>query len=38
MRTARWPALRRRVMRLDLSWERPARRYAKLYQGREPEP
>jgi starch synthase len=31
MRTSRWPALRRRVMRLDLSWERSARRYAKLY-------
>jgi starch synthase len=27
-----WAALRRRVMRLDLSWERPARRYAQLYQ------
>ena len=36
MRATRWPALRRRVMRLDLSWERPARRYAKLYQGPEP--
>ncbi len=26
-----WGALRRRVMRLDHSWERPARRYARLY-------
>lgn len=32
MHSPRWPALRRRVMRLDLSWERSARRYAKLYQ------
>ncbi|MCC6524633.1 MAG: glycogen synthase [Polyangiaceae bacterium] len=34
MRTPRWAALRRRTMRLDLSWERPARRYAKLYAER----
>lgn len=27
-----WGALRRRVMRLDHSWERPARRYARLYE------
>jgi starch synthase len=27
----RWPSLRRRVMRLDLSWERPARRYVQVY-------
>jgi starch synthase len=27
----RWAALRRRVMRLDLGWDRPARRYAQLY-------
>jgi starch synthase len=27
----RWPALRRRVMRLDLSWDRPARRYVQVY-------
>jgi starch synthase len=27
-----WPALRRRVMRLDRSWELPGRRYARLYQ------
>lgn len=31
-RHPRFPALRRRVMRLDLGWERPARRYAQLYQ------
>jgi starch synthase len=34
MQTPQWGALRRRVMRLDLSWERPARRYARLYQPR----
>jgi starch synthase len=33
MRTPRWAVLRRRMMRLDMSWERPARRYARLYQG-----
>jgi starch synthase len=27
----RWPALVRRVMRLDHGWERPARRYEQLY-------
>jgi starch synthase len=27
----RWPALVRRVMRLDRGWERPARRYERLY-------
>jgi len=27
----RWPSLRRRVMRLDLSWDRPARRYVQVY-------
>jgi starch synthase len=32
MRAPSWAALRRRAMRLDLSWERPARRYARLYQ------
>ena len=26
-----WSRLRRRVMRQDLSWERPARRYGQLY-------
>lgn len=30
-RSPRWGALRRRVMRLDLGWDRPARRYALLY-------
>ncbi len=33
MRSPRWAALRRRMMRLDLSWERSARRYARLYRG-----
>lgn len=28
-----WPMLRRRVMRLDLGWDRPARRYEKLYRS-----
>jgi starch synthase len=27
----RWSLLRRRVMRLDLSWDRPARRYVQVY-------
>jgi starch synthase len=31
MQHPRWPALRRRIMRLDLGWDRPARRYAQLY-------
>jgi starch synthase len=38
MTTPRWGALRRRVMRLDLGWDRPARRYASVYRaaiGRE---
>lgn len=26
-----WPRLRRRVMRLDVGWDRPARRYLSLY-------
>jgi starch synthase len=26
-----WPRLRRRVMRLDVAWDRPARRYAQVY-------
>jgi starch synthase len=30
-RNPRWFALRRRVMRLDLGWERPARRYVQVY-------
>jgi starch synthase len=29
----RWAALRRRVMRLDLGWDRPARRYAQRYRA-----
>jgi starch synthase len=29
----RWGALRRRVMRLDLGWDRPARRYAHVYRA-----
>jgi starch synthase len=29
----RWAALRRRVMRLDLGWDRPARRYDQIYRG-----
>jgi starch synthase len=33
MKTPVWGGLRRRVMRLDVSWERPARRYARLYQS-----
>jgi starch synthase len=28
-----WPMLRKRVMRLDLGWDRPARRYEKLYRA-----
>ncbi len=31
MGSPRWAALRRRVMRLDLGWDRPARRYAGVY-------
>jgi starch synthase len=31
--TPRWPALRKRVMRLDLGWDRPARRYDQIYRG-----
>ncbi len=29
----RWPSVVRRVMRLDLGWDRPARRYAQLYRS-----
>jgi starch synthase len=29
----RWGALRRRVMRLELGWDRPARRYAHVYRS-----
>ncbi|MEO7113667.1 MAG: glycogen/starch synthase [Polyangiaceae bacterium] len=28
-----WPKLVRRIMRLDLGWERPARRYEQLYRS-----
>ena len=31
MTSPRWAALRRRVMRLDLGWDRPARRYDQIY-------
>jgi starch synthase len=30
---ARWPALVRRVMRLDRGWERPARQYEQVYRS-----
>jgi len=33
MTSPRFGALRRRVMRLDLGWDRPARRYANLYRS-----
>ena len=33
MSQPRWPALRKRVMRLDLGWDKPARRYAQLYKS-----
>jgi starch synthase len=29
----KWPGLVRRAMRLDRSWDRPARRYEQLYRG-----
>jgi starch synthase len=29
--SSRWSSLRRRVMRLDLAWDRPARRYVQVY-------
>lgn len=31
--TPRWPALRRRVMRIDRSWERAARQYEQAYKS-----
>lgn len=31
--TPRWPALRRRVMRLDVGWDRSAHRYEQLYRS-----
>jgi len=33
MRHPGWPGLVRRVMRLDRSWDRPARRYVQLYKS-----
>jgi starch synthase len=33
MTSPRWGTLRRRVMRLDLGWDRPARRYAHVYRS-----
>jgi starch synthase len=33
MREPRWPALVKRVMRLDRGWDRPARRYLQLYKN-----
>lgn len=33
MASPRWHALRRRVMRLDLGWDRPARRYVQVYRA-----
>ena len=32
-RSEAWPRLRRRVMRLDVGWDRPARRYAQVYRN-----
>jgi starch synthase len=34
----RWPALQRRVMRLDRGWERPARQYEQVYRSLAPKP
>jgi starch synthase len=33
MTSPRWAALRRRVMRLELGWDRPARRYVHAYRS-----
>lgn len=33
MRTPSWGRVRRRMMRLDVSWERAARRYSRVYQA-----
>jgi starch synthase len=38
MTSPRWAALRRRVMRLDLGWDRPARRYAHVYRAAAAKP
>jgi starch synthase len=32
-KTPRWGVLRRRIMRLDLGWDRPARRYVHVYRS-----
>lgn len=31
--SARWGAIRQRIMRLDLGWDRPARRYVHVYRS-----
>jgi starch synthase len=36
MRAEGWGRVRRRMMRLDVSWERAARRYARVYQPPSP--
>jgi starch synthase len=36
--TDRWPALRRRVMRLDRGWERAGRQYEQVYRNLAPRP
>jgi starch synthase len=36
--TDRWPALRRRVMRLDRGWERAGRQYEQVYRALAPRP
>ena len=33
MASPRWPTVRRRLMRLDLGWDKPARRYAHIYRS-----
>lgn len=33
MASPRWGAVRRRVMRLELGWDRPARRYVQVYRS-----
>jgi starch synthase len=33
----RWPALVKRVMRLDRGWERPARQYEQVYRSLGPQ-
>jgi starch synthase len=36
--SSRWPALVKRVMRLDRGWERPARQYEQLYRSLAAQP